>query len=299
MNINALDLNLLQTLDVLLSELNVTRAAQRLHLSQPSVSAQLARLRTLFEDPLLLPGPRGMLPTARAEALREPLRLALEALERAVAPPDAFNPANADMTWRIAATDYTASALVLPALNLIRAAAPQSRMAVYALNPPHIVQQLEKGELDVLFHTGESAPPSLHQRKLFSERYVLAGRRDHPQMQQPLTLDQFCQLDFVMVSPDGGGFHAATDRALAKLGRTRRVALSVPHFLFMLEALENSDLVAVLPERLVRRATQLTLLTPPLDIEGFDILLLWHERLHRDPAQQWLRQQIVAALSSS
>ncbi|WP_343553715.1 LysR family transcriptional regulator [Pantoea sp.] len=296
MNINSLDLNLLQTLDVLLTELNVTRAAQRLHLSQPSVSAQLARLRTLFDDPLLLPGPRGMLPTARAQALREPLRLALEALERAVAPPDAFNPANADNIWRIAATDYTASALVLPALNLIRAAAPQSRMAVYALNPPQILQQLEKGELDVVFHTGDSAPASLHQRKLFSERYVLAGRRDHPQLQQPLTLEQFCQLDFVMVSPDGGGFHAATDRALAKLGRTRRVALSVPHFLFMLEALENSDLVAVLPERLVRRATQLTLLTPPLDIEGFDILLLWHERLHRDPAQQWLRQQIVAAL---
>jgi len=97
-NIDSLDLNLLQTLNVLLSELNVTRAAQRLHLSQPSVSAQLARLRRHFDDPLLLPGPRGMLPTARAAALREPLRLALEAVERAVAPPDTFNPANADIT---------------------------------------------------------------------------------------------------------------------------------------------------------------------------------------------------------
>jgi len=295
-NINSLDLNLLQTLNVLLTELNVTRAAQRLHLSQPSVSAQLARLRTHFDDPLLLPGPRGMLPTARAEALREPLRLALEAVERAVAPPDTFNPANAEVTWRIAATDYTSSALVLPALNLIRAAAPQSRMAVLALNPPLVAQQLEKGELDVVFHTGDNASPTLHQRKLFSERYVLAGRRDHPQLQRTPTLDQFCQLEFVMVSPDGGGFSAATDTALAKLGRSRRVVLSVPHFLFMQETLANSDLVAVLPERLVRHASQLAVIDLPLEVPGFDILLLWHERLHRDPAQQWLRQQIVAAL---
>lgn len=296
MNINSLDLNLLQTLNVLLSELNVTRAAQRLHLSQPSVSAQLARLRTHFEDPLLLPGPRGMLPTARAEALREPLRLALEAVERAVTPPDTFNPANAEVTWRIAATDYTSSALVLPALNLIRAAAPLSRMAVLALNPPLIAQQLEKGELDVVFHTGDNAPPTLHQRKLFSERYVLAGRRDHPLLQRPPTLDQFCQLEFVMVSPDGGGFSAATDTALAKLGRSRRVVLSVPHFLFMQETLANSDLVAVLPERLVRQTLHLQVIDLPLEVPGFDILLLWHERLHRDPAHQWLRQQIVAAL---
>jgi len=295
-NINSLDLNLLQTLNVLLSEHNVTRAAQRLHLSQPSVSAQLARLRLLFDDPLLLPGPRGMLPTARAEALREPLRLALEAVERAVAPPDAFNPAIADVTWRLAATDYMSSALILPALNLVRAAAPLSRMAIFALNPPQVAQQLEKGELDLVFHTGDNAPPTLHQRKLFSERYVLAGRRDHPQLQRPPTLDEFCELEFVMVSPDGGGFTAATDRALAKRGRSRRVALSVPHFLFMLDVLAHSDLVAVLPERLVRHAQQLTVIAPPLDIEGFDILLLWHERLHRDPAQQWLRQQIVAAL---
>ncbi|WP_336778476.1 LysR family transcriptional regulator [Pantoea sp. USHLN256] len=296
MNINSLDLNLLHTLSVLLAEQNVTRAAQRLHLSQPSVSAQLARLRLVFDDPLLLPGPRGMLPTARAEVLREPLRLALEAVERAVATPDIFNPADADVTWRIAATDYTSSALMLPALKLIRMAAPQSRMAVLALNPPQVAQQLEKGELDLVFHSGDNAPPTLHQRKLFSERYVLAGRRDHPHLQQPPTLDQFCRLEFVMVSPDGGGFSAATDEALAQLGRSRRVVLSVPHFLLMQETLVNSDLVAVLPERLVRHATQLTVVDPPLAIAGFDILLLWHERLHRDPAQQWLRQQIVAAL---
>jgi DNA-binding transcriptional LysR family regulator len=293
-NIATLDLNLLLTLDVLLAELNVTRAAQRLNLSQPSVSAQLARLRSIFNDPLLLPGPRGMLPTSRADALREPLRLALESLQQAVAPPQAFDPAQANLTWRIAATDYMSSAIMLPVIGKLRVTAPDCRVAVFGLNPPLVAQQLEKAELDLIFHTGDHAPETLHQRKLFSERYMLAGRIGHPHLHPGLTLDTFCQLEHLIVSPDGGGFSAATDSALAKIGRQRRVVLSVPHFLFMLEVLASSDLVAVLPERLVRRSTQLQVIEPPLDVPGFDILMMWHERVQRDPAHQWLRQQILA-----
>ena len=102
-NLRRLDLNLLVTLDMLLAEHNVTRAAQRLHFSQPSVSVHLAKLREIFGDPLLLPGPRGMRPTARAEELREPLREALAALASAVAPASPFDPAQATHTWRVAA----------------------------------------------------------------------------------------------------------------------------------------------------------------------------------------------------
>jgi len=113
-NLRRLDINLLLTLDVLLSEHNVTRAAHRLNLSQPSVSVHLAKLRDIFGDPLLLPGPRGMRPTARADELREPLRQALEALERAVSPADAFNPAEAQQTWKVMASDYGESTILLP-----------------------------------------------------------------------------------------------------------------------------------------------------------------------------------------
>jgi len=122
-NLRQIDLNLLLTLDVLLSEHNVTRAAQRLHLSQPSVSVHLAKLRDIFGDPLLLPGPRGMQPTARAEELREPLRMALQALEQALGPAGSFDPASASNTWRIAAADYGESAILLPALARLRAEA--------------------------------------------------------------------------------------------------------------------------------------------------------------------------------
>ena len=147
-NLRRLDLNLLVTLDALLAEHNVTRAAQRLNFSQPAVSMHLAKLRAIFDDPLLLPGPRGMRPTARAEQLREPLRQALAALELAVTPATPFDPAVATDTWRVAAFDYGESTIVLPALNGLRTAAPGTRLAVLEIAPAHLAKRAEQGEID-------------------------------------------------------------------------------------------------------------------------------------------------------
>ena len=214
-NLRRLDLNLLVTLDALLAENNVTRAAQRLNFSQPAVSVHLAKLRAIFDDPLLLPGPRGMRPTARAEQLREPLSQALAALELAVTPATPFDPAVATDTWRVAAFDYGESTIVLPALNGLRSAAPGTRLAVLETAPSRIAKLAEQGEIDLAFHTREGAPPGLRQRTLFSERYVLVGRVGHPKLHENLTLAQFCELEQVMVSPDGGGFYGITDQVLA------------------------------------------------------------------------------------
>ncbi|WP_348695550.1 LysR family transcriptional regulator [Duganella fentianensis] len=295
-NLRSIDLNLLVTLDILLAEHNVTRAAKRLHFSQPSVSVHLARLREIFGDPLLLPGPRGMQPTARAEALREPLRQALAALEHAVAPGVAFDPAAASNIWRLAATDYGESTIVLPALAAIRAAAPASRIAIVELAPSRISRQAEQGDIDLAFHTETEAPAGMRHRLLFEERYVLAGRHDHPRLKRRPSLSQFCALDHVIVSPNGGGFYGVTDQALAAAGLTRHVALSVPHFLFVMAALAQTDLVAMLPERLVRGNPALRSVAPPVEVPGFRMAMLWHERVHRDAAHQWLREQIMSAI---
>lgn len=293
-NLRSLDLNLLVTLDVLLAEHNVTRAAERLHFSQPSISVHLAKLRDIFGDPLLLPGPRGMRPTARAEALREPLRQALEALSLAVSPAAAFDPARATNTWRVAATDYGESTILLPAMAGLRRAAPGTRLAVLEMAPPHIARQAEQGIIDIAFHTSDGAPPGMRHRLLFKERYVLAGRASHPRLKRKPTLKQFCELEHVIVSPDGGGFSGVTDKVLAEAGMTRRVALSVPHFLFVISALTGTDLVAMLPERLVRDNPALRVVAPPVDIPGYEMVMLWHERSQRDPAHQWLRDHIAA-----
>ncbi|WDH32870.1 LysR family transcriptional regulator [Pseudomonas chlororaphis] len=295
-NLRRLDINLLLTLDVLLAEHNVTRAAQRLNLSQPSVSVHLAKLREIFGDPLLLPGPRGMRPTARADALREPLRRALEALELAVSPASPFDPGAAANTWSVSASDYGESTVILPALAGLRAAAPGTRLAVLELEPGRLVQQAEQGIIDLALHTSEDSPPGLRRRVLFSERYVLVGRAGHPRLQRRPSLAQFAKLEHVVVSPDGGGFQGVTDSALGEVGLTRRVVLSVPHFLFVLSALASTDLVAMLPARLVRDNPALKVVEPPLEVPGYDLAMLWHERCHRDPAHQWLREFIVSSL---
>ncbi|MCT9124554.1 LysR family transcriptional regulator [Cupriavidus gilardii] len=295
-NFGRLDLNLLITLDVLLAERNVTRAAERLNLSQPSVSVQLAKLRDTLGDPLLLPGPRGMRPTARAEALREPLREALEALQRAVSPQDRFDPARATNTWRVAAFDYAESTVVLPVLHGLRTMAPGTRLAVMQAVPSLLARQAEQGEIDLAFHTTEGAPPGLHRRPLFTERYVLAGRAGHPGLRRKPTPAQFCRLEHVIVSPDGGGFLGPTDEALAARGLSRRVVLSVPHFLFVLSVLASTDLVAMLPSRLVRDAAGIKVVEAPIEIPGYEMSMLWHERVHRDPAHRWLRDTIAASV---
>lgn len=293
LNLRKIDLNLLVTLDVLLAERSVTRAAQRLNYSQPSVSVHLAKLRDMFGDPLLLPGPRGMRPTARAEELLQPLREALELLEGAVTPARPFVPAESDRTWRLAASDSSASSILLPAMTAIRAAAPQTRIAVLDLVPSRISKQAEQGEIDLAFHTGEGSPLGLRRRALYTERYVFAGRVGHPRLRPRLTLGQFCELEHVIVSPEGGGFFGLTDEVLAKTGLKRKVVLSVPHFLFMKNVLETTDLVAMLPSRLVRNTETLQIIEPPVLVPGYDMVMLWHERSHRDLAHQWLRETIT------
>ncbi|AZF58808.1 LysR family transcriptional regulator [Pseudomonas sp. R11-23-07] len=294
-----LDLNLLVTLDALLSEQNVTRAARLLNLAQSTVSLQLGRLRELLDDPLLLPGPRGMSPTERARELRGPLRDALVALEGALSPGGTFEPALSDQTWRVAASDYAATALVWPSLALLRRLAPNTRLALLNKHPASLANDLESGQLDLALHTRDDAPPKLRQRSLLHERYVLTGRRGHPALATKLSLKAFCGLEHAVMSPNGGGFVGSTDQALAAKGLERRVVLSVSNFNSLVSALVHSDLVAVVPERLVRDEPALHVQAPPLAIPGFEMLMLWPERLHRDPAHRWLRDLIASTLQAA
>lgn len=295
-NFKTLDLNLLQTLDVLLTEQNVTRTAERLHLSQPAISVHLAKLRAFFGDPLLLPGPRGMIPTARAYELQEPLRQALDALERTVVPTRPFDPNKAEITWRIAASDYSESTILIPTLSTLRLKAPEIRLAVIQIHPDSIAKQAEQREIDLAFHISTDAPENLHYRPLFKERYVLVGKTDHPRLKKPVSIQQFCKLDHVIVSPTGGGFKGVTDDTLEKTGLKRRVVLSVPHFLSMKAVLMKTDLVAMMPARLIEPSDNLQIAESPVEVPDFEMGMLWHERSHRDPAHQWLREQIIESV---
>lgn len=294
-----IDLNLLVALDTLLAERNVTRAARRLGLSQPALSAQLARLRVLFGDPLLLPAQRGMLPTLRALELQDPLHRALEGVRGVVAFGTGFDPAASQMTVSVAASDYGQYAVLLPLIGSLVHEAPGMRLALRALDAAGLSAQMERGEVDLALMTPETAPDTLRQRVLLAESYVTIARRDHHRIGAVLDLDTFCDLSHVVVSPAGGGFSGPTDQALAAHGRTRRVVLSASGFLMVPEIVAQSDLIALVPQAVARgREDRLRLCIPPLPVPGFTIAMVWHDRTSDHPAQRWLRERIRRLVSS-
>ena len=288
-DIRTLDLNLLRTLDALLDERSVTRAADRLFLTQPAVSGMLNRLRESFGDPLFVRAQRGIVPTLRAEQLAAPVKRLLGEIELMLQPQD-FDPANADMTVKVASTDYALRAVVVPFFSALRAKAPGIRVSVQTVDNQALHGQLDRGDIDLALVTPDTTWPGLHSAPLFDERYVCVIRADHPDaLQKRLSLERFCALDHVLVSPDGGGFYGVTDDALTAIGRSRRVVLSVTSFLILREILLQSDLIAVVPRRLAVHQDGLTLLEPPLGIQGFSKTLAWHERTHHEPGHRWVR----------
>ena len=288
-SLKSLDLNLLKALDALLEECSVTRAAARLGLTQPAMSGMLTRLRESFGDPLFVRAQRGMVPTRRALDLRLPVQQVLAEIDALLQPPR-FDPATARLTFTVASTDYTLRAVALPFLAALKPLAPHIRVALVPVENGQVQSQLERGQLGLALLTPENTPTEMHARALYRERYVCVLRAGHPAAGRPLTLEQFCALDHALASYDGGGFHGVTDDALQKLGHERAVTLSVKSFLILPDLLRASDMVAVLPSRLVAGQPGLDISEPPLAVPGFTKNAVWHERTHHDPAHRWLRE---------
>ncbi|WP_058973379.1 LysR family transcriptional regulator [Type-D symbiont of Plautia stali] len=293
-DIRTLDLNLLKALDALLDERSVTRAAERLSLTQPAVSGMLTRLRECFDDPLFTRTQRGIIPTLRALELAQPVKTILAEVGELLQP-KAFDPSTADITIKIAATDYALRAVVVPFMAALRLQAPGIRVAVLPVNNEQLTAQFERGDIDFALITPDTAPADLHARSLYDEDYVCLLREGHA-LAQPnaLTLDSFCAQDHALVSYVGGSFSGVTDKSLAALGRSRRVTLSVCSFLVLPEILRVSDLISVVPRRLTHNLPGLSVLPPPLAIQGFNKIVVWHERTHRDAGHRWLRELLFS-----
>jgi len=295
MDIKRIDFNLLVTLDTLLVERSVSRAAQRLNLSQPALSAQLARLREMLGDPLFVPSHRGMTPTPLALGMQAPLAAALAQLRDVVTSARAFDPARDEFTVHVACSDYVQSALLLDFTLALRAEAPGLRIALRAADSARLEAQMEKGEIDLAVLTPEGIAESLRSRPLFTERYVFIARRGHPALRRPLDTQRFCELEHVMVSPRGGSFTTPVDEVLDAQGLRRRVVVSASTFHSVLDLVERSDLVALVPARMVEgRNVRVRVLAPPLPVPGFAIHMAWHDRNHRDAVQRWVRERLVA-----
>jgi DNA-binding transcriptional LysR family regulator len=296
--IESVDLNLLAPLRVLLEERHVSRAADRLRMSQPSMSRALQRLRATLGDELLVRGPGGYQLTPRAERIQAELQHALPRLEH-VFSGEPFDPATAARAFRLAGTDYTVSVLSGALLRRVFAQSPGSTV-LFSRWHHTVFSDAEHGIVDLLIHGG-SAPPPLRSQVLYEEGYACLVASHHPlALRSAVSLEDYLQCAHLVVDvTDGRQGHV--DARLESLGRPRRASVTVPYHSAAAAAVPGTSLVATLPRRLAveHAAPGVTSVIPaPDEIGAMSYAMSWHPRLDNDPAQRWLRDAIIATLST-
>ncbi len=291
------DLNLLRAFDALMREKHVTRAADRIDISQSSMSGALARLREIFNDELLTRSGASLVPTELALSIYPRAQDALASAMAVFETRTAFDPAVADHVFRLIVGDYLDVLMVPSIMQRVGVEAPGVRMHMLQPRPQHFPEMLSAGELDLAISYLPSPPEFLKSRRLFSDRFVALAAADHPAVNQPLTVEQFCELEHVTIEPEATQvYNTQIDMALEPFGVRRRVKMIKPNFLALPFLLESTRLVSCIPVRLARRMSQMAkvaMFDIPLDLPTFDVRLLWHPRTSNSAAHDWLRGVVV------
>jgi DNA-binding transcriptional LysR family regulator len=294
----SVDPNLLVALDVLLAERSVTRAAQRLGVTQSAVSHKLRALREQLGDPLLVASSRGLVPTDRALAIAGPLRQALLDLTASAARGAAFDPARAERTFTISTADYGELVAVPRIVGRLEHAAPAIELRI---EPPQrdFADRLADGRLDAAVGPPLSVPGTIMRTRLASEPFAVVLRRGHPSARRRWSVARYLELSHLLIAPRGAP-GSAVDDLLARQGLRRRVAVRVSSFVAAPHVVAATDLCLTAPAGLVAALAEplgLMVRPVPLDVPPVDTVLYWHARVDRDPAHRWLREQIAAVVS--
>lgn len=295
MNIYSFDLNLLRVLDALLRERNVSRAAERLSLSQPAVSNALNRLRELLDDPLLVRVGRAMQPTPRALSLEAPIRDALQQIEHTLNAGDFFDPATSRQRFVIAVTDYVELISMPPLMAHLEKVAPGVQLAIQHLTPSLPAEALDNGTIDLAVGRFLNVPTRFHSRRWASETLKIALRKDHPLVEGELDLAVFLRLRHLWVH--GGQTRGMVDQWLEDHELKRDIVYTTPNYLQAAHIVASSDLAAVLPTALARHFAgllPLQLLDLPFDLGTFQLDIVSVAQRERDAALQWLIGEIMA-----
>ena len=310
--LRSFDLNLLKVFDEVMAERSLTRAASRLALTQPAVSNALRRLRDAMGDELLVRKGRSLEPTARALELWPLVREILHTLQTSLGPAD-FDPATADKAFVLTMADATAAELMPGLVRVLEEEAPGVTLRVVPLTTRDPRRLLEDGEADLAIghfpavladltakaQAGDNVS-FLHHR-LFAGDYVCVMRQGHPLANAPLTLDRFCSARHMLVSFSGRAF-GFVDEALALVGRTRLVVLTVNQFFTAGKVVAHSDLLTVLPRHFISVtgfAEQLVQHELPFAVPAIHVDTLWHQRQDSASAHAWLREKVNALASQA
>ncbi|MCA1492361.1 LysR family transcriptional regulator [Sinorhizobium alkalisoli] len=302
MNFATFDLNLMRVLDAILREGSTVHAAKRLNMSQSAVSGALARLRYSLCDELFVRHGNRLVPTDYAKSIELPLREELDRLAAILAPPSAFDPATAVGTFRITASDFFAEMLMPPLADLLRKQAPGIRAQLVDLVPNSYIDSLETYRADLALIPNQSIPNWTSSQPLFYSSFVVIARRRHLQLATAglapgtiVPMDLYCELDHALFSPEGN-FSAMGDAALARMGRSRKVVMTLPVFSGVCRAVAESDLIALVPRQLAERVAPqmgLELYRPPMPIDPPLVIAVWHRRSASSPLHRWMREKII------
>jgi len=284
------ELTLLQVFDAIMTEGSVTRAGQRLAMSQPAVSNAIARMRDIWKDPVFVKKGRQIEPTAFAQSLwaqvRDPMRQLSSALESR-----GFDPAQSHRQFRIAIADLSVDLYWLPFSCQVAALAPDVDLYAVPYTRMGVIEQLREARIDIGLGPLSQHDRSLRSIPLYQNTYKLVMRKDHPLADKAITMDDFLAAKHLVVSQSGDP-RGNVDQALQRLEKRRRVAMTVNHFSAVPKLLSNSDLIAVVPQMVAggpQFSSDLWITDPPLDIEPSPVYLVWHTRLDRDLGLIWLR----------
>jgi len=298
MNYEQFDLNLLNIFDTVMTELNVTRASERLNMTQPAVSNALKRLRHLLNDELFTKVPSGVSPTPKALEIWQPLREALNQIRKTLEPIE-FNPATETATFTIALNDFSAALLLPPLMKVIEAIAPNINLRTVPNTHINAAMLLEQAEIDIAIGVFPSPPPRLRLQPLLSSPWICAMRRGHSLARKKLTLDRYAQAKHLLVTLTGEST-GLIDPLLQERGLNRRIGLTVNQFSIAPQILVNSDLIAILPTRVVQLSgivNQLHLTPVPIEIYPTSVKMMWHERSQQNTAHIWFRTQLAEVYS--
>lgn len=294
--IETLDLNLLRVFDAVARERHVTRAAEKLHLSQPAVSNALARLRQALGDELFLRRPGGVEPTALALSLAGPVAEVLDRLRQTLAVQAPFDPAVSERVFTIGLSEYAESVLVPALLETMAREAPRVLLAVRHADRTNAIALLEAGEAELAVGVLPE-PPALYTRvRLLPEAFLTLMRADHPLAAGKLTLARFAAYPHLLHSPNGSR-DGALDRPMAEAGQPRRLGAVVAHLGAVPEILARTEMVMTLSARLAMRLAEahgLAVRPVPLELRHTRLSLVFHRRQEADPGHAWLRRKLLA-----
>jgi DNA-binding transcriptional LysR family regulator len=297
MNEDAPDFRLLKCFEALLAERSVSAAAARLELSQPTMSRALARLRRLFDDPLLLKGHGGMTPTGRALELEPGVRALIANAASIMSRPSSFDPGTARKRFVVMAAENLECLIAPYLMGSIRRAAPGIELAFRSADRDRALGWLESGEIDFRIGQWQRPAQSLRSKPLFRDHLVCIARRDHPEIRGRIAVEQFLATPHVRIdTPRVGVSMHSIDEAVAALRRTLRIALRVHSACTMCDVVGSTDLIACVTERVARKLANdypLQILPVPLSVPRRQISLYWHERTQKQPEHRWFRQLLT------